>query len=100
VNRSLPPWISATYSDEEAAIIAGYLIRMREGTLQALQSGEYADQLTPDIPDITGKEYYRHAEAYSRWLLYWIGYPVAKNEQWSAANMDEPWPTRTGGSVP
>jgi len=62
------------YTDEERALIAGYLLRMRAGTQRAKDSVDRAP------PNQTGgwgegnQRYYRNALQYSSFLLSWIGY--------------------------
>ena len=70
------------YTDAERAVIAGYLLRQREGTLKALASSERGAQITTDIGQENQRRYYQICEAYSRFLLWWIGYPVMKNEMY------------------
>lgn len=80
--NNLPPDIRQTYTDRERAVIAGYLIRKRVGTLQALRS---ARSIKPDTTDGWAEgsvQYYQDAEAYSRFLLYWIGYQVGKDQNY------------------
>lgn len=78
MTRTLPPYVQVDISDRDAAIIAGYLLRQREGTLMALDSTEYADAITDDDIGDFGATYYRYAEAYSRFLLWKLGYSVPK----------------------
>lgn len=73
------------YTDEERAIIAGYLLKQRAGTLLASQSSERGAQLELDIGLDKQAVYYRNAEAYSRFLLYWAGYPVHKDRMYGEA---------------
>lgn len=98
--RSLPPVVRPHYSDEEAAIIAGYLIYHRDTLLLALESTTHAEITRPDYPGASGAEYYRHAEAYSRYLLYWIGYETGTNQQWAPENLGQQWPARPSWGVP
>lgn len=80
---NLPPIEIGPYSDQERALIASYLLHQRAGTIAALRS------VQAGLPHDTlgwsegGSQYYTHAEAYSRFLLYWIGYPVAKNQMYT-----------------
>jgi hypothetical protein len=78
----LPPVIKETYTPAERAIIAGYLIRMRGGTLRALASVGSATQGETSGWAEGNQRYYRDAERYSRYLLYWAGYIVAKGENY------------------
>jgi hypothetical protein len=80
----LPPVIKETYTARERAIIAGYLIRMRSGTLRALASVGSAVQGATAGWAEGNQRYYRDAERYSRYLLYWAGYEVAKGENYEA----------------
>ncbi len=69
-------------TDEDRALIAGYLLHHREGTLEALSSlGSVVSGLNAGQFDIMYR-YYRSAEAYSRFLLYWVGYPVEKGKMY------------------
>jgi hypothetical protein len=70
------------YTDEERAVIAGYLLRQRHGTLAALSSSERGAVITSDIGQEQQRRYYQICEAYSRFLLYWIGYAVNKNKMY------------------
>lgn len=70
------------YTDEERSVIAGYLLRQRQGTLAALASSERGAVLTSDIGQEQQRRYYQICEAYSRFLLYWIGYAVPKNKMY------------------
>ena len=71
------------YTDDERAVIAGYLLAQRAGTLQALSSSELGAVITTDIGQEEQRRYYQVCEAYSRFLLYWIGYEVNKNQMYA-----------------
>lgn len=72
------------YTDEERAVIAGYLLRQRAGTLKALSSSERGATITTDIGQENQRRFYQIGEAYSRMLLYRIGYEVEKNMMYGA----------------
>jgi hypothetical protein len=77
-----PPLMPEVYTDYERALIAGYLLRMRHGTLQAKGSVG-----SPPAGSTEGWAegnflYYKDAERYSRFLLWWIGYPVGKDQMY------------------
>lgn len=74
------PVVKQTYTDEERAIIAGYLLRQRAGTLEALASAKVSVTLYEVDYSINQRRYYRDAESYSRFLLYWIGYETPKDQ--------------------
>jgi hypothetical protein len=79
---NLAPVHDGPYSDEERALIASYLLGKRAGTLQALAS---VKGLPPGSTYGWGEgslSYYQHAEAYSRFLLWWIGYPTQVNQMY------------------
>jgi len=78
-----PPTIPDTYTDAERALIAGYLLHHRAGTLQALSSCSSIPAEIDGGSMATCGRYYRDAEAYSRFLLYWIGYPVGKGRMYA-----------------
>lgn len=80
---NLAPVVKQTYTDEERAVIAGYLLRQRAGTLQALSSTERWMEITTDIGPQRGVKYYSNCESYSRFLLYWIGYTVNRKEMYA-----------------
>lgn len=63
--------------------MAGFILHFRRGFLQAAESsGVAAAQQIPEWSAETVR-YYQDAEAVTRFLLYWIGYPVAKGQMWS-----------------
>ncbi len=70
------------YSDEERAIIAGYLLQMRQGVLRALSSSARYVEITTDYGAMKQLAFYQIEEQYSRFLLYWIGYPVEKGNMY------------------
>lgn len=74
---------STAYTDEERAIIAGYLLRQRQGTLDALASSVRGAEITTDIGQENQRRYYQICEAYSRFLLFWAGYQVEKNQMYA-----------------
>lgn len=76
----LAPVVKDQYTDEERAVIAGYLLRQRAGTLQALASSDRYATLDNGYAPVRQQRYYRDAESYSRFLLYWIGYEVQKGQ--------------------
>jgi hypothetical protein len=73
------------YTPEEKAVIAGFLLRQRQGTLQALASSERGAQITTDIGQENQRRYYQICEAYSRFLLDKVGYQTAKNRMYGQA---------------
>lgn len=78
------------YSDEERALIAGYLLHMRSGAAQAQTSVS-----TPPSGSTEGwaegnQRYWTDALRAIDWLLYWIGYRPDGSEI-------IPWPTRRQG---
>lgn len=77
-----PPIWDGRPTDEIRSWIAGYLVHHREGTLKALDS--YRQVLPRNPPEFIEPylKYYQDAEAYSRFLLYWLGYPVAKDSNY------------------
>lgn len=75
---NLPPVKSGPYTDEERALIASYLLWQRQGTLDALNSVGSAPPGGTENWGEGNQRYYKNAEAYSRFLLYWIGYKVPK----------------------
>lgn len=70
------------YSDEERAVIAGYLLQQRRGTLQALSSSSREMEIDTEFGRYNQLRYYQICEAYSRFLLYWIGYEVNKGQMY------------------
>lgn len=70
------------YTDEERAVIAGYLLKMRQGTLTALDSSERGEKIQTDIGLQNQVKYYSNCEQYSRFLLYWIGYEVMRKRMY------------------
>lgn len=78
----LPPIHDGPYNDAERALIASYLLHQRAGTLAALGSSSKAPAGSTEGWGEGNVNYYKHAEAYSRFLLYWIGYPVQKNQMY------------------
>jgi hypothetical protein len=80
---NLPPTQMPPYTDAERALIASYLLQKRVGLLQALRSVEHAPPQSTDGWGEGNQRYYRDAEAYSRFLLWWIGYPVNKNQMYT-----------------
>lgn len=80
---NLAPVVKQTYTDEERAVIAGYLLRQRDGTLRALASTERWMQITTDVGPQNGVKYYSNCESYSRFLLYVIGYQVKKGTMYA-----------------
>jgi len=75
------PLVSA-YQPDERALIAGYLLHQRAGTLKALESYGSIPADTTELLAERGYDYYLRAESYSRFLLYWIGYPVQRNQMY------------------
>jgi len=66
------------YTDDERAVIAGYLLRQRSWTLQALASSDRMAEISTDYGRVNQQRYYQACEQYSRLLLYRIGYAVEK----------------------
>lgn len=79
-----PPFVPMLgYTDEQRSLIAGFLLHFREGTLKALASlGSVKAGITSGMAEAEYR-YYVHAEAYSRQLLFYVGYPVAKDEMYA-----------------
>lgn len=78
MNNALPPIVKDGYTDLERALIAGYLVRKRTGTIKALRAVGSAKRESTEGWAEGSFRYYADAERYSRFLLYYIGYPVAK----------------------
>lgn len=76
----LAPIVKDTYTDDERAIIAGYLLGKRQGILKALESTDKMQETNVDGYFIKTYRYYRIGESWSRFYLYWIGYETAKNQ--------------------
>ena len=76
----LAPVVKETYTDEERAVIAGYLLGKRRGLLQALASTERATEINVDGYFVKTYRYYRIGEAWSRFYLYWAGYETGKDQ--------------------
>lgn len=75
-----PPEPFRMYTGDERALIAGYILHMREGILKAADStGSPPAGSTLDWGE-GSYNYWENAEAVTRWLLYWIGYPVRKGK--------------------
>lgn len=79
----LAPVVKRTYTDEERAVIAGFLLRQRAGTLKALSSSDRYALITTDYGSVNQQRYYRDCEQYSRFLLAKISYPVAKGAMYA-----------------
>jgi len=75
----VPPY---PYDDETRAIIAGYLLHHRAGTLDALRSVGHPIAGQTEGWAEGNYHYYQAAESYSRFLLYWLGYPVQRNQMY------------------
>lgn len=79
---NLLPIIKDSYTDAERALIAGYLVRKRSGAIKALRSvGSIIRESTEGWAEGSFR-YYRDAERYSRYLLFWIGYPVERGKNY------------------
>jgi hypothetical protein len=78
----LPPLVKSEYTARDRAIIAGYLIKMRAGTLRALTSVGAATVGATSGWAEGNQRYYRDAERYSRYLLYWLGYETEKGRNY------------------
>jgi hypothetical protein len=78
VADQIPPILKVDYTARERALIAGYLLGKRKGTQQALDSAKKAPPGETFGWGEGNVAYYTHALAYSRWLLYKIGYPLGK----------------------
>lgn len=81
----IPPIVKppGQYTDQERAVIAGYLLFMRAGTLSALSSSE---QIPKHVGRGFGEQsywYYADAESYSRFLLNDIGYRVGRRQMYN-----------------
>lgn len=76
------PVYTGVFNRHQRAMIAGFLLHHRAQVLSALQS--LSDPATLAIPEWAGptRAYYEAAEAYSRKLLWEIGYPVDKNQMY------------------
>jgi hypothetical protein len=81
----LPPVVKpiGQYTPEERAVIAGFLLRMRQGTLSALAAADRGVEITTEYGMINQRWYYQICEQYSRFLLYDAGYPTAKNRMYA-----------------
>lgn len=79
---NLAPVVKQTYTDHERAVIAGYLLHQRAGTLQALSSANRGLQITTEWGTENQLRHYKTCEGYSRFLLYWIGYQVEKGQMY------------------
>lgn len=73
------PVVKDQYTDEERAVIAGYLLKRRNGLLKALASTNKADEINIDGFFTKTYRYYRSAESWNRFELYWVGYEVPKD---------------------
>jgi len=76
------PITDKVYTDPERALIAGYLIHMRAGTLQALHSTGHPKLGSTDGWGEGTFRYYQDCERYSRFLLHWIGYDVQRGKNY------------------
>lgn len=76
------PLYTGDFTAEERAMVAGFLLHFRRGFLQAADS--VVSPGTAAIPGWSGSTrlYFEHAESVTRFLLYWIGYPVKKGLMW------------------
>lgn len=79
----LAPVVKRKYTDEERAVIAGYLLGKRAGVLKALSSSFRYAELTKEFGAENQLRYYQLAEAFTRWELYWIGYTVQKDQMYA-----------------
>lgn len=87
---TLPPDVRKNYTDEERAIIAGYLLHQRLGTLKALSSTTKGAEIETDIGLQEHAKYYSNCESYSRFLLYWLGYEVQRNMMYGQESLQVP----------
>jgi hypothetical protein len=78
----LTPVVKSEYTARERAIIAGYLIGKRAGVLRALSSVGAATAGATSGWAEGNQRYYRDAERYSRFLLYYVGYEVEKGKNY------------------
>lgn len=80
------PWYTGTYTPAQRAMVAGFILHFRRGFLDASASAgaPAADQIPPWRDET--RRYYRDAESVTRFLLYWIGYPVARDQMWEPFN--------------
>lgn len=85
MDDNLPPIIKESYSDAERALIAGYLVRKRTGTLKAVESTGSVTQGTTEGWGEGAFRYWKDCERYSRYLLFYVGYPVLKNKNYGEA---------------
>jgi hypothetical protein len=76
----LAPVVKTQYTDEERAVIAGYLLHRRQGLLKALASVDLANEISVDGYFVKTFRYYKIAEAWNRFELFWIGYETPKNQ--------------------
>lgn len=77
-----PPIWDPPLTGRDRALVAGYILHYREMILSALEFGALADPtLLPEWLNPT-MDYYQRAEEVTRWLLWWTGYRVARDQMW------------------
>lgn len=78
----VPPVWTGQLNQQQRALIAGFLLHSRQGILDALTTMH--DPIVDQIIEWSGptRQYYVAAEAYSRYLLWLIGYPVQRNQMY------------------
>lgn len=95
-----PPFYVPPVGPRDAALIAGFLLHFRWAVLEALYS--MSDPSMEKLPEWSDplRQYWVDAERYSRYLLWAIGYPVAKNDTWPGFEYRDNAPTGLSGLPP
>lgn len=84
----LPPLWNPPYRDDDLRHIAGFVSHVRQRVLSALASLEQLD--SPEViqwRDAT-VAYWESGERWTRWMLWELGYPVRKGQQWDQSGGD------------
>lgn len=76
------PFYRPPLTSRDAALVAGFLLHYRTQILNALWT--FGQPAVEQIPEWAQgmRGYWQDAERYNRYLLWVVGYPVAKGETW------------------